>query len=111
MKDFRDFGPIELAVLAVVATKPLHGYAIIELLKIRSRQVFDLPEGTVYPTLYRLEQEGCLRSHTMTVGGRSRRVYELTSKGRSSLRQRRQYWQRLNIGIQSVLHGVAHGQP
>jgi hypothetical protein len=49
-------------MLAVVGDGPAHGYALIELLKQRSGGVFDLPEGTVYPALHRLEAEGLLAS-------------------------------------------------
>ena len=55
-----------------------HGYAIITALRERSGGTFDLPEVTINPALHRLEQSGLLRSSWTEVGGRRRRVYELT---------------------------------
>ena len=55
-KDPLRTGQIDLLLLSLVARGPAHGYAVIELLRLRSGGAFDLPEGTVYPALYRLER-------------------------------------------------------
>jgi DNA-binding PadR family transcriptional regulator len=55
-------GHLDGLLLAVVAEEPAHGYAIVERLRDRSGGAFDLPEGTVYPALHRLEQAGLLKS-------------------------------------------------
>ena len=73
---------------------PAHGYAIIETIKRRSAGTFDLPEGTVYPALHRLEQAGLLSSAWMTPpSGRRRRVYSLT-RAVGALAERRKAWGR-----------------
>src|SRR5215204_2456287 len=74
-------GHLDALILAVVATAPSHGYALIEELKLRSGGSFDLPEGTVYPALHRLERAGLLASSWAEASGRRRRVYRLTPQG------------------------------
>ena len=92
-----------MLLLAVVARGPIHGYAIIEELRQKSDGTFELPEGTVYPALYRLERLGLVRSHTQTVDGRRRRVYELTKAGRAAVAERKRSWQRVAAGMAAVL--------
>ncbi len=100
-------GQIEMLLLAVVSRGPLHGNAIIEQLRLRSGGEFDLPEGTVYPALYRLEEAGLLRSDASLVSGRTRRTYRLTRAGVRALRERRSAWARLVRGVDVVLGGAA----
>jgi DNA-binding PadR family transcriptional regulator len=100
-------GHLDLLLMAVLENGPLHGYAIIEALRLRSGGTFALPEGTVYPALHRLEAAGLLVSHWDVVEGRRRRVYELSGGGRESLRAQRQTWETFSAGIQAVLGGAA----
>ena len=86
-------GHLDLLLLAVLANGPAHGYAIIEALRARSEGVFDLPEGTVYPALHRLEDQGWLQSEWAETTGRRKRVYQLTPKGRETLAARQNEWQ------------------
>lgn len=99
-------GHLDLLLLSVVAERPAHGYAIVEALRERSGGVFDLPEGTIYPALHRLERAGLLTSHWSDAAGRRRRVYEISPRGREAARQRRQEWHSFSSGIQSVLRGT-----
>lgn len=99
-------GHLDLLLLAVVADGPAHGYAVIERLKRRSDERFDLPEGTVYPALHRLEKAGYLGSDWSVVDGRRRRTYELTAKGQESLAERRRGWQEFSGAVTSVLGGT-----
>jgi DNA-binding PadR family transcriptional regulator len=85
-------GHLEPLVLATLEAGPAHGYAIIEALRERSGGLFDLPEGTVYPALHRLEHRGAVISRRTTVDGRARRVYRLSAKGRRALDQSRTDW-------------------
>lgn len=96
-------GHLDGMILAVVATAPAHGYAVIDELKRRSGGTFDLPEGTVYPALHRLEADGLLASAWASAGGRKRRVYRLTRRGRSALTQRRQEWTEFSRAVEGVL--------
>lgn len=96
-------GHLDSLLLALLDRGPLHGYAIIEQLRQRSDEVFDLPEGTVYPALYRLERAGLVTSARTIVAGRSRRVYRLATPGRAALRDSRRDWQRFSSAISVVL--------
>ncbi|HEY7420937.1 MAG TPA: helix-turn-helix transcriptional regulator [Gaiellaceae bacterium] len=86
-----------------MATAPAHGYAVIEELKRRSAGAFELPEGTVYPALHRLEADGLLASSWASASGRKRRVYRLTRRGRSALTQRRLEWTAFSRAVDGVL--------
>ncbi len=96
-------GHLDGLILAVIAAAPAHGYAVIDALKRRSGGVFDLPEGTVYPALHRLEAEGLLASAWETASGRRRRVYRLTRRGHTSLGERRCDWQLFAQAVDGVL--------
>ena len=92
-------GHLEALVLAVLESGPAHGYAIIESLCATSGGVFDLPEGTVYPALHRLQDAGLVTSSREVVGNRQRRVYCLAPAGRRSLRQRRVSWREFSTAV------------
>jgi PadR family transcriptional regulator, regulatory protein PadR len=96
-------GHLDSMILAIVGAAPAHGYAVIEQLRRRSGGVFDLPEGTVYPALHRLETEGLLTSSWATASGRRRRVYKLTRRGRSALGERRGDWRLFAQAVEGVL--------
>lgn len=96
-------GHLDALILAVLADGPLHGYAIIERLKRRSDGAFELPEGTVYPALHRLEAGGLLASEWFLRDGRRRRVYELTRRGRRELGTRRSEWREFSRAVEAVL--------
>ena len=69
-------------LLAIAADGPVHGYAAAQALRQRSGGVFDVPEGTIYPALHRLERAGLLQSGWSTASGRRRRIYQLTGDER-----------------------------
>jgi transcriptional regulator len=104
-------GHLDLLLLAVLAPGPAHGYGIIEELRRRSGGAFDMPEGTVYPALHRLEREGLLASRWDEEGGRRRRVYELTVPGRAALRSQQSEWGRIAQGVEAVLEESAKLTP
>jgi DNA-binding PadR family transcriptional regulator len=95
-------GHLDGLVLAVLASEPKHGYAVIEALRQRSGGDLDLPEGTVYPALHRLERNGMLASD-WSDSGRRRRVYRLTAKGEAELGIRRERWRRFAMTVETVL--------
>lgn len=99
-------GHLDAVVLAALETGPAHGYAIIDAIRTRSGDVFDLSEGTVYPALHRLEKAGLLSSTWTTAAtGRRRRVYALTKSGAASLRERHQSWERFSQAVDAFLGG------
>lgn len=99
-------GNLDALLLSVLAAKPAHGYAISAALRERSEGVFDLPEGTIYPALHRLEKAGLLRSSWAEADGRKRRVYALTDAGVAALAAERTAWWRFAEGMQAVLQGA-----
>jgi PadR family transcriptional regulator, regulatory protein PadR len=100
-------GHLDMIVLAALAAGPAHGYAVIEGIKRKSGQAFDLPEGTIYPALHRLEQANLLSSRWVTAeSGRRRRVYALTRRGERALAERRAVWQQFCDAIGGLLEGT-----
>jgi PadR family transcriptional regulator, regulatory protein PadR len=96
-------GHLDGLILAVLRDRQLHGYAVIEELKLRSAGDLDLPEGTVYPALHRLEGDGLLSSKWSAESGRRRRVYTVTDKGQKALQRKRSDWRAFATTIETVL--------
>lgn len=93
-------GHLDMIVLAALSAGPAHGYAVIEEIKLRSAGAFDLPEGTVYPVLHRLEEAGLLSGRWVTAeSGRRRRVYTVTRRGRRELAERREIWKQFSEAV------------
>lgn len=90
-------------IMSVVESRPLHGYAIIEALREHSAGHVDLPTGTVYPALRRLERLGYLDSQWSTVSGRKRRTYQLTPAGSGALASDRAAWRQTSKVIGGIL--------
>ena len=100
-------GHLDMIVLAALSAGSAHGYAIIEEIRRRSGGAFDLPEGTVYPALHRLEQAGLLASRWVTAdSGRRRRIYSLTRRGNRALSERRAVWEEFSEAIGGMLGGA-----
>jgi PadR family transcriptional regulator PadR len=96
-------GQLDVLILATLDTGPAHGYAVGQALRERSDGAFDLPEGTIYPALHRLERDGLIESDWSTQDGRRRRVYRLTRSGRNALGTRRREWSAFAGAVQAVL--------
>jgi transcriptional regulator len=96
-------GHLDLLLLAVLENGPAHGYAIIETLRLRSGEVFDLPEGTIYPALHRLESQGLLASAWSEDSARRKRIYRLTPKGSEALAQRQQEWRKFSQAVNATI--------
>lgn len=96
-------GHLDLLLLTVLADGPAHGYALIAGLRDRSGGAFDLPEGTVYPALHRLERAGLLSSGWAEGGPRRRRVYAITGAGSRALSDQKKEWRRFSTGMTAVL--------
>jgi PadR family transcriptional regulator, regulatory protein PadR len=96
-------GHLDLLLLSALAEGPSHGYLLIERLRARSGGTFDLPEGTVYPALHRLERDGLLSSAWTEAAGRRRRVYRLTRRGRAALARRAGEWRSFARAVEAVI--------
>jgi DNA-binding PadR family transcriptional regulator len=96
-------GHLDAMILSTVEAGPLHGYAIIEALAVRSGGALDLPTGTVYPALRRLESAGYLASAWSTESGRKRRTYRLSRAGAKALTAMREEWTSFSEVVTGVL--------
>ena len=100
-------GHLDGLLLAVLEPEPQHGYAVIEALRATSAGALDLPTGTVYPALHRLERLRLLKSSWLDGIPRPRRVYRLTALGRRALRDSRATWAEFSAAVSAVLDGDA----
>ena len=100
-------GHLDLLTLAVLADGPNTGTPSSSRSEGGAGEAFDLPEGTVYPALHRLEKAGHLTSEWSVVQGRRRRTYRLTGKGRSALGEQKESWARFAAAVGMVLGGAA----
>jgi transcriptional regulator len=97
-------GTLDLMVLKVVALAPLHGYGISQRIRQMSKEALQVPQGSLYPALHRLEKRGWLiSSWNETETGRPAKFYKLSAKGRKQLAQEEQNWQRLTDAITLIL--------
>jgi PadR family transcriptional regulator PadR len=96
-------GHLDALLLAVLEAGPQHGYAIIEALRAGTGGALDLPTGTVYPALHRLERAGWITSDWETVVGRRRRAYRLTTAGKRALSEHRTVWNEFSAAVTAVL--------
>jgi PadR family transcriptional regulator PadR len=97
-------GTLDLLILKVVALGPVHGYAIAQRLQQVSRDVVQVPQGSLYPALHRLENRGLLDADWKeTETGREAKFYRLTRKGREQLETETTSWRRLAEAVGLIL--------
>jgi PadR family transcriptional regulator len=97
-------GTLDLLVLRVLALTPLHGYAIAQRIRQISRDVVQLPQGSLYPALHRLENRELLAAEwKQTETGREAKFYRLTRKGRAALEAETANWARLTEAVNLIL--------
>ena len=97
-------GMLDMLILKTLAAAPLHGYAIAQRINRTSRALVEVPQGSLYPALHRLERRGLLAAGWVdTDTGRRARVYRLTRKGRTELGREIAGWQRLSQAIDWIL--------
>src|SRR5262252_2034027 len=97
-------GTLDLLILKVVALGPVHGYSIAQRLQQASRDVVQVPQGSLYPALHRLENRGLLAADwSGTDTGREAKFYRLTHKGRAQLDTETASWERLAQAVGLIL--------
>ena len=104
-------GHLDGLLLATLEGGPRHGYAIIQALHGGSGGTFDLPTGTVYPALHRLERAGLVESTWDAGPGRRRRTYRLTASGVAALAEHRTGWREFARSVDSLLGGSPPAAP
>ncbi|HEU5332284.1 MAG TPA: helix-turn-helix transcriptional regulator [Actinocrinis sp.] len=104
-------GHLDALILAVLEAGPLHGYAVMEALRTRTGGKVDLPTGTLYPALHRLEEAGLIDGSWSTVAGRRRRGYRLTEAGSRALADKRTDWREFAGVVGAVLEGLTWPSP
>lgn len=105
-------GHLDSLILAALhARGESHGYAIAEHLRRESGRVFDVPEGTLYPALHRLEDRGLVASSWTSVAGRRRRVYRLTTNGLRAWTAEQRRWDVFARAVDAVLKGTGRRTP
>ena len=101
-----------LLALSLLAGGDMYGYQMIVELARRSNHTFDMKEGTLYPVLHGLEQEGFVEAYRkLAPTGRERKYYHLTRKGQGALREEEAAWRRYSGAVNDVLRGGAEAEP
>src|SRR6201987_5420532 len=97
-------GTLDLLIMKVVALGPVHGYAIAQRLQQVSRDVVQVPQGSLYPALHRLEYRGLVEAEwRRTEAGREAKIYKRTRQGRKRLEEETASWQRLTQAVGMIL--------
>ena len=97
-------GTLDLLILKVVALGPVHGYSVAQRLQQVSRDVVQVPQGSLYPALHRLENRGLLAAEwKQTDSGRDAKFYRLTRKGKTQLEMQTASWRRLSDAVALIL--------
>ena len=97
-------GTLDLLILKTVALEPKHGWAIGKRIQQISNNVLQITQGSLYPALHRLEQQGWIKAQAgQTHTGRDAKFYALTAAGRKQLAQEAGYWIRMTAGIARIM--------
>ena len=106
-------GTLDLLILKTLALEPRHGWAIAKRIQQMSNDVLLVNQGSLYPALHRLEQQGWIRAQAgVTDTGREAKFYALTAAGRTQLARELESWDRLSTAIGLVVRAArsAHGE-
>src|ERR1700744_2452163 len=95
-------GTLPTLILEALEDEPKHGYLIAQRIKERSQGVLDFKEGTLYPALHKLENEGMIESYDGAENGRTRRYYRITKSGRAMLTKDRAEWRALSRAVTMI---------
>src|ERR1700750_1252040 len=100
-------GTLDLMILTILAREPMHGYGISQRLSVLSHGQFQVNPGSLFPSLYRLEQDGKLKAEgEASENNGTAKYYKITPAGRKQLEQHRARWDRVSFAITSVLEGA-----
>jgi transcriptional regulator len=100
-------GTLDLMILTILSREPMHGYGISQRLAVLSHDQFHVNPGSLFPSLYRLEQDGQLKAEWRpTENNRRAKYYRVTAAGRRQLERHRVRWNRVSVAVTSVLEGA-----
>lgn len=98
-------GTLDMLILKAVALRPLHGYGVLLRLRQISAGALEIPQGSLYPALYRLEHQGLISAEWgQSENGRRAKYYTVTAAGRRRLREETAGWNRLAAAIAAALN-------
>lgn len=100
-------GSTSMLILRLLEDKDMYGYEMIETLEKKSKNVFTLKAGTLYPLLHSLEEKNYLTSYEMEAGGKTRKYYSITKNGRKYLKSKKEEWQTYQTAVLDVLCAMA----
>lgn len=96
-------GSTPMLLLKLLSEKDMYGYEMIETLRERSQNVFEMKAGTLYPLLHTLEEKGLLTVYEQEVNGKVRKYYSITKEGRKTLEQKQEEWKEYSQAVANVL--------
>ena len=102
-------GSTNMLVLSLLEEKNMYGYEMIKELTIKSENVFEFKEGTLYPILHNLEEKNYITSYWDETGAKKRKYYTITKQGKKHLKEKKEEWKIFSGGINQVLGGVLFG--
>ncbi len=98
-------GTLDLLILKTISLEPTHGWAIAKRIQQVSKEVLQVQQGSLYPALHRLEQQGWIKSHWAdTETGREAKFYSLTRAGKAQMELELASWGRLSAGVNLVIN-------
>jgi transcriptional regulator len=105
-------GTLDVVILQVVAAGPIHGYALAQRIRLISRDLLQIQQGSLYPALHRLENRGFLAAEwSESETGRDAKFYRLTPSGRAQLMRETAAWTRLSQAMALILETAERGAP
>ena len=96
-------GSMSMLILKLLSEKDMYGYEMIDTLRKRSENVFELKAGTLYPLLHSLEDKNYLTCYEQEVSGKVRKYYQLTKEGRKFLEKKQAEWEQYTEAVTKVL--------
>ena len=99
-------GSTDLLVLSILENEKMYGYQMIKQLKLKSENVFEFQEGTLYPILHKLEEKKWISSYWDEVDGKKRKYYSITKDGKKQLASKKEEWKEFSSKVNQVIGGV-----
>ena len=96
-------GSMKMLILGLLKEKDMYGYEMIDSLRQRSRNVFELKAGTLYPLLHGMEEKGLLTAYEQEYAGKVRKYYRITKKGKQEIDKKTEEWQKYASAVTNVL--------